>query len=56
MSLLVCKNTNGTAWPIYAGSDPMNIVFDVNVTNIHYTAKDDYRKEGIAYITDSVYN
>ncbi|KAK8099736.1 uncharacterized protein PG998_012977 [Apiospora kogelbergensis] len=49
-----CKNT--AIWPLYAGSDPKNIVFDVNATDIHYTASDDYRKEGIAYIIDNVYN
>ncbi|KAK6857406.1 hypothetical protein PG995_007593 [Apiospora arundinis] len=49
-----CKNNR--IWPLYAGADPSNIVFDVNATDIHYLAKDDYRKEGIAYIIDNVYN
>ncbi|KAK8102419.1 hypothetical protein PG984_015565 [Apiospora sp. TS-2023a] len=52
------KYINSTApiWPRYSGPDAQNIVFDVNVTDIHYTAKDDYRQEGIAYILDHVYN
>ncbi|KAK8068317.1 Carboxylesterase type B [Apiospora saccharicola] len=54
----VPKTFKGTApiWPRYSGPDAQNIVFDVNVTDIHYTAKDDYRQEGIAYILDNVYN
>ncbi|KAK8073297.1 hypothetical protein PG994_004196 [Apiospora phragmitis] len=43
-------------WPLYAGTDPEDLVFDVNATDLHYTTKDDYRKEGIAYIIDNVYN
>ena len=42
-------------WPRYAGPDARDIVFDVNATDLHYTAKDEYRQEGIAYILDHVY-
>ncbi|KAK8071345.1 hypothetical protein PG997_011548 [Apiospora hydei] len=43
-------------WPLYAGSEPQDIVFDVNTTDLYYTTKDDYRQEGIAYLLDNVYN
>lgn len=49
------RDDSAAIWPLYSGPDAQNIVFDVNATDIYYTAKDDYRKEGITYIIDSVY-
>jgi hypothetical protein len=50
---------NGTEemWPKYDVSNPMDFVFDANVSS--YAEPDTYRKEGMALINDnalSVYN
>ncbi|RLN92009.1 hypothetical protein BBJ28_00012755 [Nothophytophthora sp. Chile5] len=42
-------------WPEYTTDEPLNIVFDANVTELAYVAPDTYRAEGIAYLT-SLYN
>jgi carboxylesterase type B len=43
------------AWPLYTPSQPDNIVFDVNVTGLAYTAEDNYRSEAITYLQQNVY-
>ncbi|KAK7408725.1 hypothetical protein QQX98_009082 [Neonectria punicea] len=43
------------AWPQYKPSKPNNLVFDTDYRNLRYVAKDDYRKEGISYLLDSVF-
>ncbi|TPX09123.1 uncharacterized protein E0L32_001614 [Thyridium curvatum] len=48
-------NIDGTEWPQYTSSNPENLVFDTNKTNLRYTATDDYRKAQIRYLLDSVF-
>jgi acetylcholinesterase len=43
------------AWPLYTPAQPDNIVFDVNVTGLAYTAEDNYRSEAITYLQQNVY-
>ncbi|KAK7420289.1 hypothetical protein QQZ08_010489 [Neonectria magnoliae] len=43
------------AWPQYKPSRPNNLVFDTNYRNLRYVAKDNYRKEGITYLLNSVF-
>jgi hypothetical protein len=40
---------------LYTLEQPDNIVFDVNVTGLAYTAEDNYRDEAIAYLQQNVY-
>ncbi|KAI1875938.1 uncharacterized protein JN550_001434 [Neoarthrinium moseri] len=39
-------------WPLYELESPKNLVFDVNVTNLLYQERDDYRQREISYIND----
>ncbi|KAH6647336.1 lipase [Truncatella angustata] len=47
-----CGHTSNSTWPLYTLESPKNLVFDVNVTNLLYVEKDDFRKEQIAYVND----
>ncbi|KAF5624448.1 triacylglycerol lipase V precursor [Fusarium sp. NRRL 52700] len=42
-------------WPQYTLAEPLNIVFDVNKTDLSYTAVDNVRKEEVAFLLDSVF-
>ncbi|KAG5743865.1 hypothetical protein H9Q69_013604 [Fusarium xylarioides] len=42
-------------WPQYTVAEPLNIVFDVNKTDLSYTAVDNVRKEGVSFLLDSVF-
>ncbi|KAM0329194.1 hypothetical protein ACHAQA_004493 [Verticillium albo-atrum] len=48
-------NVDSVAWPTYTGSSPKNLVFDTNRDNLRYTEVDEYRKEGIAYLLESIF-
>ncbi|KAJ5691704.1 hypothetical protein N7488_012439 [Penicillium malachiteum] len=39
-------------WPVYSSEDPVNMYFNVNMTNILAVEPDYYRAAGIAYIQD----
>ncbi|KAK3672489.1 hypothetical protein LTR78_007539 [Recurvomyces mirabilis] len=39
-------------WPLYDNSNPQNIVFDANVTELVYAEPDTFRKAGIQFILD----
>ncbi|KAG5744473.1 hypothetical protein H9Q69_013582 [Fusarium xylarioides] len=43
------------SWPQYSLSDPYNIVFDVNKTDLAYTALDNVHKKEIAFLLDDVF-
>ncbi|OWZ06048.1 hypothetical protein PHMEG_00021755 [Phytophthora megakarya] len=50
-------NNNGVTalkWPEYSQENPVNIVFDVNVTELVYIEQDIYRAEGIAYLNSQL--
>jgi len=40
------------AWPAYSLDDPMNIVWDANVTGLAYAERDTWRAAGIALINE----
>lgn len=40
-------------WPVYSVSDPQNIVWDGNSTELAYTEPDTFRQEGIQWIWDN---
>lgn len=40
------------AWPLYSLTNPQNIVWDANVTELAYAEPDTWRKEGIQWILD----
>lgn len=42
-------------WPQYTLTQPKNLVFDANVTNLHYVEQDDYRKKEISSMLLNVY-
>jgi hypothetical protein len=42
----------GVMWPEYNLSNPQNLVFDTNVTELAYAEPDTYRAEGIAFISE----
>lgn len=48
-------NVDGVAWPKYTSESPENLVYDTDVGNLHYTAKDDYRSKEIAYLLQNVF-
>ncbi|KAH8172311.1 carboxylesterase family protein [Sarocladium implicatum] len=48
-------SANGVEWPLYKPDTRTNIVFNANVTGLHYTAKDDYRTEQINYLLEKVF-
>lgn len=39
-------------WPMYTLDTPVNIVFDVNVTDLTYIEADEFRKEAISLVND----
>ncbi|GAB7348751.1 hypothetical protein MBLNU459_g7483t2 [Dothideomycetes sp. NU459] len=45
------RNSSVPAWPTYSVSNPLNLVFDANVTS--YTEPDTFRAEGIKLINDN---
>ncbi|KAI1856345.1 uncharacterized protein JN550_013831 [Neoarthrinium moseri] len=49
------ETVQSVAWPRYTLDAPDNLVFDVNATGLSYVAEDNYRKENIAYLLDSVF-
>jgi acetylcholinesterase len=54
-NLSISPNADTPRWPLYTLEQPDNIVFDVNVTGLAYTAEDNYRDEAIAYLQQNVY-
>jgi carboxylesterase type B len=46
----------GVSWPEYKADSRVNLVFDTNADNLHYTAKDDYREEQISYLLHGVFS
>ncbi|KAF5000538.1 hypothetical protein FGRMN_1705 [Fusarium graminum] len=42
-------------WPQYSLSQPQNLVFDVNKTDVTYTAPDTVRKEEVAFLLSDVF-
>lgn len=46
------KPQDSAVWPRYDTSDPLEVVWDANVTALTYIEKDTYRAEGIRYILD----
>ncbi|KAI0142012.1 lipase 2 [Pestalotiopsis sp. NC0098] len=39
-------------WPVYTLDSPRNIVFDVNVTNLHHQEPDNFRRHEIEFVND----
>ncbi|KAG5803062.1 hypothetical protein H9Q74_013422 [Fusarium xylarioides] len=54
-SLLSRTAPKHVSWPQYSLSDPYNIVFDVNKTDLAYTALDNVHKKEIAFLLDDVF-
>jgi acetylcholinesterase len=48
-------NVEDVAWPQYTSSNRDNLVFDVNVDDLHYIAEDNDRTEAMAYLLEKVF-
>jgi carboxylesterase type B len=46
------RNTSIPTWPVYNNTNPMNIVWDANVTTLAHRELDNWRQVGIQFIID----
>lgn len=49
------KSCKTGAWPQYTARRPYNLVFDANVTDLHYVERDNYRGSQIVSLLDKIF-